>query len=177
MDNKGRLLLTAMIALSGSAWSGDTARLTIEAAPARATIQPLPEGRRLVRLPALEYEFGIHADCGTDAEATSVSISVADTRATLAGDQLRPEDPIAAVIRLPARQLAPVAIDDFCREAPDDAGENQLLVSDAATAQISLRCADATGESITYASRSLDVTLECAAPADAQGTESAATDR
>ena len=155
MDNKGRLLLTAIIALSSSAWSGDTARLTIEAAPARATIQPLPEGRRLVRLPALEYEFGIHADCGTDAEATSVSISVADTRATLAGDQLRPEDPIAAVIRLPARQLAPVAID----------------------AQISLRCADATGESITYASRSLDVTLECAAPADAQGTESAATDR
>ena len=116
MDNKRLALLLTTIALPATAWPDVAARLSVEAAPAEAAIQPLPEGRSLVGLPALEFEFGILADCGPDRVPTSVSISVADTRTTLTGEQLRTDGPIVAAIRLPARQLSPVAVDDFCGE-------------------------------------------------------------
>lgn len=178
MDNKRPALLLATIALAGAAWTEEAARLTVEAAPAVADIQPLPDGSRLVRLPALEFEFGIRASCGQDHAPSSLSISVADTRTTLAGDQLRTESIIAAAIRLPARQLSPVAVDNFCRETPAAAGTGQRLIRDVATAHLSLRCADESGESITYVSHSLDVTLVCGAPTDdAQGDASTDTDR
>jgi hypothetical protein len=177
MDNKRLALFLAATALAGTAWPDVAARLSVEAAPAVAALQSPPEGRSLVRLPALEFEFGILADCGPDRVATSVSISVADTRTTLTGDELLADGPIVAAIRLPAQQLSPVAVDGFCSETAADDGANQVLIHDAATAHVSLRCANETGESITYASKSLDVTLVCDALTDDQGDASTATDR
>jgi hypothetical protein len=177
MDNKRLALLAATIALAGTARPDVGAHLSVEAAPAVAAVQPESDGRSLVRLPALEFAFTIRASCGPDRVATSVSISVADTRTTLTGEQLRTDRPIAAALRLPAQQLSPVAVDDFCAEASAADGADNVLIHDAATAHASLRCADETGESITYASKSLDVTLVCDAPRGDQGAASTATDR
>lgn len=179
MDNKRHALclLPATIALAGTAWPNAAAHLSVEAAPAVAAIQPLPDQRSLARLPALEFEFGILASCGPGQAATSVSISVADTRKTFAGEQVRGDSPITAAIRLPARQLAPVAVDGFCNQTSAEAGADQVLIRDVVTAHVSLRCAGEAGESISYASKSLDVTLVCDVPLDDQGDASTATDR
>ena len=148
------------------------ARLGIEAQPAVAQIRPLDQGRRLVQLPALEYQLDIDTHCGGNAEAQSVSISVNDTQMTLNGDHLAGE-PVGFTI--PARQVSPVAIDGFC--ATDDQGSQQgaLLIRDTVTVHLSLRCKSDEQEWITYASRGLDVTLQCDAADESQSE--AATDR
>ena len=177
MNNKCLALILATPALAGTAWPDVAAHLSIDAAPAVAAIQPLPDERTPAGLPSLEFEFSIHASCGPDQLAASVSISVADTRRTLAGEQLRGDGPIAAAIRLPAWQLSPVAVGDFCNATSADAGGDRVLIRDVATAHLSLRCTGETGESITYASKSLDVTLVCETPPYNQGDASTATDR
>ena len=93
------------------------ATLTITVPPALAPIQPLAEGRSLVRLPALEFEFGIEASCGPERAVKSVSISVADTRKTLESDEIPLGETVSTAFTLPARQLAPVAVDGFCPES------------------------------------------------------------
>jgi hypothetical protein len=168
-------LLLATMALAVVAWPAGPARLVVDVAPAVASIQPLAEGRRLLRLPALEFAFGIGAGCGPDQAVTSVSISVADTRKTLSGAEFRDDAVTNMTVRLPARQIAPIAVDDFCPETQSES--SSLLIRDAVTAQVSLRCASAEEESITYASQSLDVTVVCDAGPEAQGSESESTDR
>ena len=167
-------LLLASFAIAGAALPDSPARLTVEVPPALAPIQPLAEGRRLVRLPALDFEFGIQASCGPGLAVKSVSISIADTRKTLAGADI-PEDAIInTLVSLPARQLAPIAVDGFC---PETAAGSSLLLHDAVTAHVSLRCAGDGGDSITYSSQSLDVTLVCDPGPEDQGDAPASTDR
>lgn len=167
-------LLLAAMALASVAWPDSPARLVVEVPPAAASIQPLPAGR-LLRLPTLEFEFAIHASCGPDQAVASVSISVADTRKTLSGAEFEDAAVVNTTIGLPARQISPIVVDDFC---PDTQGENSnLLIRGAVTAQVSLRCASADGDSITYASQSLDVTLVCDANREDQGSEAVSTDR
>lgn len=168
-------LFLAAMALAGHAWPAGPPRVVVEVAPAVASVQPLAEGRRLLRLPALEFEFGIDASCGPDHAVASVSISIADTRKTLSDGEFQDNTVTNATIRLPARQIAPIAVDGFCPEAQSES--SSLLIQDAVTAQVSLRCAGAEGESITYASRSLDVTVVCDASPATQGSESDSTDR
>jgi hypothetical protein len=168
-------LLLAAIVTAGVAWPGDTARLTVDVPPAVASIQPLAEGRRLVRLPALEYEFVIQASCGPGQTVKSVSISVADTRKTLTGADLLEGATVNTAFRLPARQLSPVAVDEFC-PATVVTGSS-LLLQDTVTAHVSLRCTGEDGDSITYSSQPLDVTLICDIGPEAQGDAAASTDR
>ena len=167
--------LLAAVLPAGIAWPGEPATLTVTVPPPAAAVQPLAEGRRLVRLPALQFEFGIRASCAPNQAVKSVSISVADTRKTLAGADIPQDEWVSTAVTLPARQLAPVVVDGFCPE-PQDA-DSSLLLRDAATAQISLRCTGEDGDSITYASQSLDVTLVCESGQEVQGSAPASTDR
>lgn len=168
-------LLFALVAPAGVAWPNAAAELLVDAGPATASIEPQGDGRRLVRLPALEFRFDIRAECDPARELTSVSISVADTRKTLGAADLPDAVPVAASIELPARQIAPVAVDDFC---PETQGESSsLLIQDVVTAQLSLRCAGPDGDSMTYVSRPLAVTLLCSVDPALQGSEPASTDR
>jgi hypothetical protein len=168
-------LLLAAIAMAGIAWPSGPARLVIDVPPAVAPIQPFAEGHRIVRLPALDFEFGIQASCGPGKAVKSVSISVADTHMSLDDADLREGTGGNAVFRLPARQIAPVVVDGFC-PATAAAGDS-LLIRGAITAHLSLRCASEVGDSITYASQLLDVTLVCEAGPEAQGDAPASTDR
>lgn len=154
-------LLLALVVPASVAWPDDQARLGVEVSPALAQIQPAFEGRRFVRLPALDYEFGIEADCAADHNVKSVSISIADTRKTLSGNDFPAEGPADTTITLPAPQIPPLTIDAVCAEPPPADGDEPLVVRGVATAQVSLRCAGPEGETITYSSRSLDVTLTC----------------
>lgn len=156
--------LTLLIVLCAPAWADVSGRLGFDAPPAFAPVKPLAEGRRLVRLPSLEFQLNIDAECAGDAVLQSVAISIADTRKTLDADALQDINGGAVSFAIPARQVSPVAVDGFC---PQDGNGTQLLVQDAVTAHLSLRCANGEEESITYASKGLDVMLECDVPEEA----------
>ena len=146
----------------------NSASLDVDADPAVVAIKPLAVGRKLIRPPALEFLLRIDAECDAEAEIASISISIADTQKALTTTDLDDTTPIATRISIPARQVPPIAVEDFCpMEAPD--ASDELVVRDALTAHVSLRCTSEAGESITYASRALDVTLHCDATAGTQG--------
>lgn len=134
----------------------------IESSTAVVVIRPLPERQRLIRLPALTYSMVINAECGSEREIDSVSISIADTTRTLASDAFAEGAEAALEITVPDRQVSPLAVDGFCRagEAGDTAPA-ETHIDNAVTAHLSLRCAGRDARSIVYASKPLGVTLRC----------------
>jgi len=161
-------LFPATILFAPFGWAENAANLGVDSDPAVVTIKPLAAGRKLIRPPALEFLLRIDAECGANAEITSISISIADTQKALTATDLSQAAPIATRITIPARQVSPIAVEDFCPMESTTAG-GELVVRDALTAHVSLRCTSETGESIMYASRALDVMLHCDAAADIQG--------
>lgn len=164
-------LFPATVLFTPFAWAENTASLSVDADPAVVTIKPLSEGRKLIRPPALEFLLRIDAECDTNAEIASISVSVADTQKALTGTDVSEATPVATHITIPARQVSPIAVEDFCPMGAPSAG-TELVVRDALTAHVSLRCKSEAVESITYASRSLDVKLHCDAAVVGQGETS-----
>jgi hypothetical protein len=169
--------------------AGDDAaadRLEFAAEPPVVAVPATTPGRRFIDLPALEYRFEVQAACTGNRTPRSLSISVADSRVALAGAAINADAAGELVLTVPARQLAPIAVDDFCVAAPV-AGETAAEESEAASsfiaasapphlltvpavvsAQASLVCGDDAGSSIRYVTKPLAVTLACAA---GDGTE------
>ncbi len=145
----------------------DSASLNVNADPAVVAVKPLAEGRRLIRTSALEYLLRIEAECDADTEIASISVSVADTQKTLTAADLGDTAPFAARITIPARQVPPIAVEEFCPVESPRAGD-QRIIRDALTAHLSLRCTSEVDHSITYASRALDMILQCQPAAEAQ---------
>jgi hypothetical protein len=161
-----RCILLALAAASAAmpVQSESVSHITVSSEPATVEVTPQAAGRRLIRLPALEFSLEIEPQCDNDMRAESLSISVADTRQVVAfADD---EDIISTTLRLPRQQTAPLAVVDFCRIDEDERqGSQELLVRDAFTAHFSLRCQSDEQQSVIYASQSLDLTLLCK-PAD-----------
>lgn len=159
MRSSRNRLLPFLVLAAGPAWAETTAKLEVDAEPALVSIRPLPVGRKLVRLPSLDYEIRVSAQCGGAHLAESISISIADTRKTLMADELEESTELVTRITIPARQVAPLPVDGFC--SANNTAQRELLVHDAVTAHLSLRCTSHEGESITYATRPLAVALRC----------------
>jgi len=141
--------------------SGDTDRIVVEAGHALAAIPVQAHGRNLLNLPELEFPLSISAHCANGGQPDSISIAVADTRKTIRGQDLLATPPIQTTVRVAARQIAPLALREFCVEG-SPAGESRLLAS-ALTAQISLRCIRGEQQSIVFDAAPLDVELSCVA--------------
>ena len=169
-------MLAAMaVTASLSASANPGARLEVAAQPVVVPIRLLQEGRQLIHLPALEYALEIEAHCGEGAVARSVSVSINDTQMTLDGDQLAATAGNPVSLTIPARQVAPVAIDGFCKRDDPVTHHDTLLIRDTVTVHASLRCNENEQDSITYTSQGLDVTLRCDAPDTDQSVDE--TDR
>ena len=155
------LLFLAMASTASPALSDTVSQIKVTSEPAAVEILPQAAGRRLIRLPALEFSLKIKPQCEDDMRAESVSISVADTRATVTvaeGD----ETTIATTLTLPRHQSAPLAVVDFCQIREDQSQDIQeMLVRDAFTAHLSLRCTNDERQSIVYASQALHLALRC----------------
>lgn len=164
-------LFPATVLFTPQAWAENIASLGIDADPAVVAIRPFSEGRKLIKPPALEFLLRIDAQCAAHAEITSISISIADTQKALTSADLSEVAPIVTRITIPARQVSPIAVEDFCPVESPTAGD-ELVVRDALTAHVSLRCTSEAGASITYASRALDVMLHCDAASNIQGEPS-----
>lgn len=154
-----KYLLPLLVFAVGAASAESTALLEVDAEPASAVVRPLPPGRKLVRLPALEYRIGINARCAENYSAESISIGIADTRKTLAGDDLDGTENFVVDFTVPARQVAPLPVNGFC--LADGKGTQEVRVSDVVTATVSLRCANDEDTSITYASQALAAAVSC----------------
>lgn len=132
-------------------------------------VAPRRAGRQFLELPALEYTFEVEARCEDDWTAESLSLNVADSQVAFGPGQLSGGGQQKVVLNVPARQLAPVAVHDFCLlpedTMPRDAeASSRLTIRAVLSAQASLLCASEQERRITYVSQPLDVTLTCKAP-------------
>jgi hypothetical protein len=154
----------AMLIAADSRGEDADSRLIVESEAAIAKIS-LRSSSRPVRLPNLSFNLRIQALCPGTLEAKSISISIADTRVNI-----RPNDggPVEKTIRVPRKQLGPIAVNDFCI-AGDSANDEELLqLHDALTAQLSLHCVGENQESMLYETIALEVALQCDVPENAQ---------
>ena len=147
------------------------AQIVATADPVPVSVTPPEDGRKLLRLPGLEFQLTIDARCGKDQRPVSLSVSIADTRRTLLGEHLADATDIVVDLSVPASQLAPIPVDDFC--SVEDPEARELLVRDALIAHFSLRCLSEEGESITYATRPLAVALMCNSADQGEGDSEA----
>ena len=149
-----KTLLASLLCLPQAA-PADT-ELAVHANEARAQILPRDGAQRHTRLPSLQFSIRADFACPDDAVAESVTISVADVFRRYVpkhGDET-----LEAEITVPGNQIAAIAMGEFCLTG--DTAE-ELLVGGVATAQVSLRCTDAAGPAITFASLRLPLRLEC----------------
>ncbi len=132
------------------------AELAAYAGEARAEIRPREEDLA-IRLPRLDFSVRAEFSCPENAVAESVTISIADAYQRYAPDE--DEASLDAVITVPARQIAPIAADDFC--AVGDGSDEELLLTGVATAQLSLRCVAEGARSVSFTSLQLPLRLVC----------------
>ena len=150
---------------AGPAMGKDTLLVTADAPLVH--LLPRNPGRNFVRLPTLEYKFEIRTHCSDNRSPTLLSLNVADTRKSLAAGQIISDGPTEISLRIPASQIAPLVIEDFCVVQPGENGDRtgtaptQIAVPEVLSAQLSLLCEGDEDQAITYVSRTLDVSLAC----------------
>lgn len=162
------LISSAVLGLAANLSYGDepAGQLSVRAEVATIKIAPQQSGSPLLELPAIDLTVFVSARCQDALRPESVSISVADTRLTLAGDELTSGEVLERTIRIPANQLAPVATGDFCI-AGNSASEATLLhVPEALSAQLSLKCAGDAAPTMLYLTRTLGIALSCMPPVE-----------
>lgn len=153
-------------------------RLELSAEPPVVPVSATAPGRRFIELPTLEYRFEVQTACGGERAPRSLMINIADSRLALSGAALESGAADALVLSIPARQLAPIAVDDFCvagtaviepdglsPAAADPAPRRLLTVPAVVSAQASLVCDGENGSHISYVTQPLAVTLACVPPA------------
>ena len=157
------LLLTC--AAAGTTLAKDT--LTVAADAPVVTLAPRKPGRSFVRLPTLEYKFELRTKCSDERLPVSLSLNVADTRKSLPADKIVSDGPTEVSLRIPAGQIAPLVIEDFCVVQEEKDGnrmseaQTQITIPAALSAQASLLCEGDEDKAMTYVSRPLDVLLVC----------------
>jgi hypothetical protein len=155
-------MLLALVPSAGAADSSAGKPLLVHSQAAVVEIPAQPAGRRLLVLPALEFEISVAAQCETDARPETISISVADTQTVFRVDESSGEAIFETTLRIPRPQLAPLTTGAFCVGDEPNAGAVQsLLIRAALTAQVSLRCAREGGPSMHFKAVPLDIRLIC----------------
>lgn len=185
----GRYILPILAVLVCSSSIGDDAspKLSVQFATAEAKIAPRAPDKP-VQFPDMTFTLQATASCPAAELPASVSVSIADSRITIApGDDGRFEEEIL----VSAQQLGPIVARDFCldnemsdpatdesenqprntadRESSEASGEQpdyneRMQIRGALSAQLSLRCKGENSESISYATEPLNVELLCKSP-------------
>ncbi len=149
--------------------AAEPALLDARAEAVSVPVAHLAAGNEYVALPALEFKLTIDAACPAGASAESLSVSVADTRRTLNGEDI--SGAVETTLSLPRRQSARLRIENFCRQDNASQASESLLVTGVFTARLSLRCAVDETQSIVYATLPLDVELKCEAETSPDGDQ------
>ena len=165
-----------MISTPGQGESTPDSSLTIVANTPVVSIQPRQGNGKFIRLPALEYTFKIRARCKLNRKPTSLLLSIADTRKSLGAADLSREPPAELTLKIPAEQIGPIAVEEFCHAADENIAsndniKNQLTIFAALSAHASLRCESESDQHVNYVSKTLDVKLICEQPDQATSEE------
>ena len=162
------MAIVCIVAMTESLPAMAEGDLILSADTPTAVVKPRSATRAPLALPDLEYNFRIQAACHGDLEAASMSLAVADTRRTFDYLQIRSGELNAVTLRVPAGQLAPVLLANFCvaRTESDPAIASRgpqlpLTIPSALSAQASLLCIAEDRQLMRYASATLDVQLVC----------------
>jgi hypothetical protein len=154
------------------AWAD--AELRLSADTPTANVMPRVPGRAPLPLPELEYQFRVDALCRDDLTPASLTLGVADTRRTLDSAQIASGELDSVRLRIPASQIPPVIVTDFCIGGPDStessgpaSAPNRMTINGALSAQASVLCLGEDSPAMLYASVLLDVTLVCTDNSDA----------
>ena len=118
-------------------------------------------GRSFMRLPSLNYQFDLAAKCSPDLGPKAISLSIADTRKSLAAADISVDASTSVTLRIPASQIGPIAVDGFCASKNE---QGSLRIPAVLSVQASLLCGNDEDSQMIYASKSLDVTLLCISP-------------
>jgi len=157
------ILAAATAVAAGDEPAAVAGRLQVNADAASVTILSTPGGHRFVRLPTLEFPLRIEPLCAATYAATSMSVSIADSRLRLAPGDMSAQPVIETTLALPRQQTGPLRVDGFCSDEDAVGSARTLLIEDAFTARLSLTCAGAETATILYATLPLDVRLTCEA--------------
>lgn len=140
--------------------------LTITAATPKVAIAPQAAGRQFLPLPDLEYHFLLEARCEQGWAPQSMTLSIADSRRVLQANLLDEHGFTETRLAIPAAQLAPLPVSDFCVAGETPAqGTPELKFPAALSLHAALICSNVDAEKISYVSRPLGLTLHCAQPA------------
>jgi hypothetical protein len=137
----------------------DVDRLRVHPEPAVAILSVQPAGRNLVRLPDVEFRLSLSTHCANGGQPESLSITIADTHMNLRAEELQAGRKFDVAMRIPARQIAPLALHEFCID-PASEGDSVLITS-AMALQASLRCSRGDDHSIVFAAQPLDIRVDC----------------
>ena len=155
-------LISSLIGFIGSSTSrAEEAALLVTPTTPDVNIKLRSNDRYAIRLPVLQYEFHIEAVCAAGFMPESVMLSVADTRKRVAAIDLGEGPDTSITMHIPAKQIAPLSAEGFCLASDNNSNQEAVTVRGVLSAQASLLCADDEDQQITYASQSLDVTLNC----------------
>ena len=152
----------------------DGARPVSQAEPAEITVDPVPAGRRLIRLPGVEFPLRLAPACPDDLAFQSLLISIADTRRSFTAADFEAAAEVDARMQIPARQIGPIAVDEFCI-ADSESSSAAVNISDAFTAHVSVRCGNESRQAVSYDTLALDIRLLCRLPGGITATDSAPT--
>lgn len=139
-------------------------KLTVQALEAVAQISPHAAGQRQIYAPKLSFSLQTRFACRGNAVPILLSIGIADTlyrHVPAAGERS-----LLATVEIPARQIAPINIGDFCVAGHDGVGD-ELLLPGVATAHVSLRCDVSSPPVVQVSSVPLPLRLRCT-PAEGQ---------
>ena len=153
----------SLLVITFSTIAGD---LVVTAQTPNVSVSTRPEGRNFMRLPGLRYNFALTMGCPERMPAQWISLSVADTRVVLDldSDDLGSRSRVEVSIDVPAAQIAPIAVEDFCTRHEGgnlEAQSESVIIPAVLSAQAALTCADEERSEMTYASAVLNVLLYC----------------
>jgi len=184
-------LLSALPAPMAGADSSGLHTLVIVPETPVVSVAPQPPERHLFQLPSLDYVIRVEARCRDEWKPESLSLNVADSRVLRTAAQLADSPDQQLEMQIPANQLAPLAMRDFCviedaregsnaaepsADGDDETARNlpetpevtvrklttrELTISAALSAHASLRCSNGEEQKTVYVSQPLDVTLVC----------------
>jgi len=159
------LSLYSLLAAAAMVRAEHDALTVVQSEPARVTIEQQPAGRRLLRLPGIEFPLRIAPVCAPGLTIDSLSINIADTRRIFRSADFDDQPAIETTLYVPGRQIGPMAVAKFCiADAPADDRHSGVSVADAYTANVSLRCVSDTQQSVAYETLALQVILLCGVP-------------
>ena len=84
-------------------------------------VQTRRAGRNFVQLPAVDFQFDVQPVCRAGMLPKSLSLNIADTRVVLSEDRFDGDSPISISVRIPASQIAPIALDVALRCGTEEA--------------------------------------------------------